>query len=189
MTLPRKKNWLARLFSFDHRKSERKSAPGLVAYYWDGAAPQAHEIQNISSTGFYLRTKERWHLGTVVTMTLQKTGVAGSSSELYIAVQSKVVRLGDDGVGFVFIQLEPHGADRGENLKSVPAGKKALEKFLDQILHRIEDQINDQIKDQIKSDLGHVTSGALAEGPPPKRARAPATSGNVWRRRYETIWR
>ncbi|HEY6764483.1 MAG TPA: hypothetical protein VI386_06905, partial [Candidatus Sulfotelmatobacter sp.] len=51
-------------------------SPLLVAYYWDGAAPTSHKIQNISSTGFYLTTKERWLPGTMVTMTLQRTDIA-----------------------------------------------------------------------------------------------------------------
>lgn len=132
MTAP--KSWFSRLFSSYHRRAERKPAPGLVAYYWEGAAPKAHEIRNISSTGFYLLTKERWLPGTVVTMTLQKTAVAVGRPELYIAVQTKVIRLGDDGVGFTFVQLEPHGADRREALSTRPVGKKALEKFLDQLM-------------------------------------------------------
>ena len=138
------KSWFSRLFSVEHRRSQRKPASGLVAYYWEGAAPMAHEVRNISSTGFYLLTKERWHPGTVVTMTLQKTAVADSNPELYIAVQTKVIRLGEDGIGFVFVQLEPHGADPGDGPTSRPVGKKALERFLD----------------QLKSDQGHVTIGA-----------------------------
>lgn len=134
-----KKSWFARLFSSDHRKSARKPAPGLVAYYWDGGAPMAHEIQNISSTGFYLLTKQRWLPGTILTLTLQKPGIADSHPELYIAVQSKVVRLGEDGIGFVFVQLERQGSHRDEASKSRPVGKKALETFLE----------------QLKSGLGH----------------------------------
>ena len=135
------RSWFSRMFSFDHRDSPRHPAPGLVAYYWEGTAPVAHPIQNISSTGFYLLTRERWHPGTVVTMTLQKAAVAGSAPELYIAVQTKVVRLDKDGVGFSFIQLEPHGAQHQEELSSKPAGRRALNRFLEQLL----------------SEQGHVT--------------------------------
>lgn len=155
------KGWFSRLFSTEHRRSERKPAPGLVAYYWEGSAPKAHEIQNISSTGFYLLTKERWHPGTVVTMTLQKTAVAGHNPELYIAVQTKVIRLGEDGVGFVFVQLEPHEADRGDGPTTRPVGKKALERFLDQLM----------------SDYGHVSLGATADG----ASQNDAPVCNAWR--------
>lgn len=134
-------NWLSRMFSSRHRRASRHAASGLVAYYWEGTAPVGHPIQNISSTGFYLLTKERWLPGTVLTMTLQKAAVAGSTPELYIAVQTKVVRLDKDGVGLSFIQLEPQGAQHPEEPSSKPAGKRALHKFLEQLL----------------SEQGHVT--------------------------------
>jgi hypothetical protein len=117
-------------------------SPLLVAYYWDGAAPMPHQIQNISSIGFYLLTKERWPLGTIVTMTLQRTDIAhkNSGAERHIAVLSKVVRLGQDGVGFVFVPLEAQ-------VRSVsgPVGNKILIKFLE----------------QLKLDRGHPIIGTL----------------------------
>src|SRR6266702_472555 len=68
--------WFKRISSPEHRKAQRMKSPLLVAYYWDGAAPKSHTIQNISSNGFYLVTKERWLPGTMVTMTLQRTDMA-----------------------------------------------------------------------------------------------------------------
>jgi hypothetical protein len=134
-------NLLMRLSSSEHRQAERIKAPLLVGYYWDGAAPAAHAIQNISSTGFYLVTKERWPLGTIVTMTLQRSDIVhgNSGAEANIAVLSKVVRLGEDGVGFAFILLEARGLKRG------PAGKKALSRFLE----------------QLKLDRGHAIIGHI----------------------------
>ncbi|GGA61251.1 hypothetical protein GCM10011507_10920 [Edaphobacter acidisoli] len=128
------RSWFSRMFSSDHRGAARHAAPGLVAYYWEGTTSAPHQVQNISSTGFYLLTRERWHPGTIITMTLQKAAVAGSTSELYIAVQTKVVRLGENGVGLSFIQSEPQDARQSEALSSKPVGKKALERFLDQLL-------------------------------------------------------
>ncbi len=139
-----KKAWFFRLFTSDHRRSSRHSPSNLVAYYWEGTAPVAHRIQNISSTGFYMLTKERWHPGTIVTMTLQKDAVAGSHSKLYIAVQTRVVRLGKDGVGFSFVHPEFNGAWQGEVRSNALAGRRAFERFIDQIL----------------SEQGYVTLGA-----------------------------
>ena len=67
--------WFKKRSSAEQRKAQRMKAPLLVAYYWDGAAPIAHQVQDISSTGFYLLTTERWLPGTMVTMTLQRTDV------------------------------------------------------------------------------------------------------------------
>jgi Flp pilus assembly protein TadG len=144
------RSWFKRLLSHDHRQGERLEAPLLVAYYWDGSIPTAHKIRDISSTGFYLLTTERWHLGTIVTMTLQRSDTAPAnpsderyisvpSDERYISVQSKVVRLGEDGVGFAFVPVESKGSGatqasrRVQTSKSKVADKKALSKFLDHL--------------------------------------------------------
>jgi len=68
------KRLFGKVFSRDRRTAERLPAADLSAYYWTGAAPAHHGIRDISSTGFYLVTEERWYPGTLVMMTLQKTG-------------------------------------------------------------------------------------------------------------------
>ena len=142
-------------------------APLLVAYYWDGAAPASHAIQNISSTGFYLSTKERWLPGTMVTMTLQRTDIAlgHSGTEPHIAVLSKVVRLDDDGVGFTFIPLDAHPGD----LKSKPVDKKALVRFVE----------------QVKLDRGHAVIGYIEAMLKTKLSGQNSGSAIPWRERYE----
>jgi hypothetical protein len=151
-------SWLKRLSSSEHRKAQRMKSPLLVAYYWDGSAPMSHEIQNISSTGFYLVTKERWLPGTMVTMTLQRTDMAlgHPGTEAHIAVLSKVVRLDEDGVGFAFIPLEPQQG----SLNSRPVGKKALIRFLDQLkLDRGRAMIG-YIEAMLKTKLSGQNSGS-----------------------------
>jgi hypothetical protein len=160
-------NWFKKLLSSDHRKAQRMKSPLLVAYYWDGTAPMSHAIQNISSTGFYLVTKERWPLGTIVTMTLQRTDIAlgHSGTEPHIAVLSKVVRLGEDGVGFAFVPLEAEA----KALKSRPVGKKALIRFLE----------------QVKLDRGHATIGHIEAMLKTKLSGQNSGSTIPWRERYE----
>jgi hypothetical protein len=128
-------NFFKKLSSYDHRQAPRRQTPLLVAYYWDGAAPMAHEVRDISSTGFYLLTQERWHLGTIVTITLQRTDNSNfdSGTQPHIAVMSKVVRLDEDGVGFAFIPVETTGPGPTKPAASGPVGKKALGRFLEQL--------------------------------------------------------
>jgi hypothetical protein len=142
-------------------------SPLLVAYYWDGDAPMSHQIQNISSTGFYLSTKERWLPGTMVTMTLQRTDIAlgHSGTEPYIAVLSKVVRMDKDGVGFAFIPLEPQEGSP----KSRPVGKKALIRFVE----------------QLKLDRGHAVIGYIEAMLKTKLSGQNSGSAIPWRERYE----
>jgi hypothetical protein len=95
----------------------------------------SHEIRNISATGFYLLTRERWQPGTVVTMTLQRTAGSQESSdpERYISVLSKVVRVGQDGVGFAFVPLEAKHPDSTNVPRNKPVDKRALGRFLEQL--------------------------------------------------------
>jgi hypothetical protein len=125
-------------------------SPLLAAYYWDGATPMSHAIQNISSTGFYLVTTEQWPLGTIVTMTLQRTDIAlgHCGTAPHIAVLSKVVRLGGDGVGFAFVPLEAEA----KTLQGRPVGKKALIRILE----------------QVKWDRGHAIIGQIEAMPKTK---------------------
>jgi hypothetical protein len=87
----------------DRRRADRQSLPGLIAYYFTGGAPEPHKISDISVTGFYLHTDERWMPGTVVRMTLQRVGSKGDDPSDIISVNSKIVRWGADGEGFEFI--------------------------------------------------------------------------------------
>ena len=73
------RNWLERWWSPDPRKAPRVPAPGLAAYYWNGSSPVAHGIRDISSTGLYVVTEERWYPGTLVLMTLQRTDLGEES--------------------------------------------------------------------------------------------------------------
>jgi hypothetical protein len=87
----------------DRRRADRQSLPGLIAYFFTGGAPVPQKINNISVTGFYLETDDRWMPGTVVRMTLQKMGSKGDDPTDTITVNSRIVRWGPDGEGFEFI--------------------------------------------------------------------------------------
>jgi hypothetical protein len=126
------KNWLQRWWSPDPRKAPRDPAPGLAAYYWNGAPPKPHNIRDISSTGLYLVTEERWYPGTLVLMTLQRTDCGDESSERTISVHSRAVRWGADGVGLQFVLSKAHNPPPGINLKN-GVDEKELERFLQKL--------------------------------------------------------
>ncbi|MGA8089813.1 MAG: PilZ domain-containing protein [Terracidiphilus sp.] len=94
---------LEKLSRADSKRAERRPAHGFVAHHWSGTAARRDDIKDISSTGLYLLTDERWLPGTVVSLTLQMKSPLEEISERRITVQAKVVRWGDDGVGFSFI--------------------------------------------------------------------------------------
>jgi hypothetical protein len=118
------RGWLQRLLNPDPpepRKAARTAVDGLTAYFWTGGVSVAHTIRNISSTGLYVLTEERWYPGTLIQMTLKKAGCGSSEAVCSISVMVKVNRWGNDGVGLSFVvrdqrysQEEVQGANREE---------------------------------------------------------------------------
>ena len=120
--------WLQNWLSSDRRRAPRQALPGVVAYYWTGSAPRAYQIADISASGFYLLTEERWFPGTMVLMTLQRTDSSGKNTDDYIAVQSRVVRWGSDGLGLAFVlSRDP---SNGHPSRERGADRKVLDRFL-----------------------------------------------------------
>lgn len=104
------KSWLQKLLHPEPpepRKASRAALPGLIAHFWTGGAPQAHPIRDISSTGLYVLTEERWYPGTMIQMTLKKTGSGGAKTDFSISLMAKSSRWGNDGVGLEFVVRDP----------------------------------------------------------------------------------
>jgi hypothetical protein len=133
------KSWLERWWSPDPgkapdmRKASREMSPGVAAYYWTGAAPKAHSVKDISSAGLYVVTEERWYPGTLILMTLQAEGGGEGGVEHSIAVHSRAVRWGNDGVGLQFILQEAPAASKGPNPLTHGVNKDELDQFLAQL--------------------------------------------------------
>ncbi len=79
--------------------------------YRTASAPKLGRIKEISRTGLYLLTEERWPVGEVIPIKLQKEWPPQSSSDLQIDIQVRVASHGEDGVGLGF--LLPAGLDPG----------------------------------------------------------------------------
>ena len=125
--------WIGRWTSQNRRKAERHPAPELAVFYWTGGPPQARDVRDISSTGLYLLTEERWYPGTLVLMTLQKKDGSYENAERAISVQSMAVRLGSDGVGLTFVVPKTKNPHPEKNQFEEGVDEKALEKFLRQL--------------------------------------------------------
>ena len=116
----------------DRRHGKREAISGLVAFHWTGGAPKAYRVSDISSTGLFLLTEERWTPGTVIVMTLQLDGdQTGMNEALQVCVDARVTRLGADGVGFEFLDLESSRLNTSETpMLGKRTEKEALESFL-----------------------------------------------------------
>jgi hypothetical protein len=133
------KSWLKRWWSPDPRSAPdlrdapRESLPGLTAYYWTGAAPKAHIIKDISTSGLYVVTEERWYPGTLILMTLQTEVDGLENPEHSISVHSRAIRWGNDGVGLQFIPQDAPAAHSGLNPLENGANARELEQFLERL--------------------------------------------------------
>jgi len=112
----------------------RLAVGGLVAHFFTGGAPHPHEIRDMSLTGLYVVTTERWYPGTLIRMTLTRTDVGQSIADRSITVQSKSVRWGNDGVGLEFVFAPPKSKrDARSPLDSVDSAE--LEAFLKRVVN------------------------------------------------------
>jgi len=101
--LPLQLRFLRWLFDANQCQATRYSTPDLIAYYFTGGATRSFQVGNMSVTGLYLRTKERWAPGTLIRMTLQKKNRKGGTSKDSICVLSELVRSDQKGAGFNFV--------------------------------------------------------------------------------------
>jgi hypothetical protein len=130
-TVKQPRNWFERWWSPDPRRAPRVPGAGLAAYYWNGSAPSSHGVRDISSSGLYVVTEERWYPGTLVLMMIQRTEGEEQVSERSIAVHSRAVRWGPDGVGLQFVLAEDKDVREGRVPLTDAAGKRELERFLE----------------------------------------------------------
>lgn len=101
--------WLKKQPLLRRQRPERRTAPGLAAYHSTGSVPKQAGVRDISSTGVYLVTRDRWSPDEVVTLWLQRHGPPEKSSERRFAVKARTVRWDENGVGLSFVL--PSGMD------------------------------------------------------------------------------
>jgi hypothetical protein len=89
--------------SNDRRRSIRLPSSELMAYYPEKGTERGHVVGNISSSGVYLVTDERWPPGTLIPLTLQRKGPLEENAGQKIRVQAGPARWGKDGIGLYFV--------------------------------------------------------------------------------------
>jgi Flp pilus assembly protein TadG len=112
----------------DPRRAARSTHPEVLVYYWDGSAPEGRRMHNISESGAYICTSERWYPGTIMRLILQKhpkaIGEDGAAAPpASICVPARVVRHGSDGVAVEFIFRNRQEEDSFRTfLAAIPTG-------------------------------------------------------------------
>jgi hypothetical protein len=94
-------------FAAERRRAERRTSPSLAAYHWKGSMPRQNTVRDISATGAFLVTQERWEPGEIISISLQRSGPL--ERENSFPVHAKAVRWDESGVAVSFVL--PAGAD------------------------------------------------------------------------------
>lgn len=106
-------NTLRWLFSkpepMERRRAVRYPGLGLIALTESAGASATWRIKDISATGMYLLTSQRWPSGTLLPFTVQRGGDSFESAPEAIVIQASAVRSDKDGVGLCFAL--PKGVD------------------------------------------------------------------------------
>lgn len=117
------KRWLLQE-NEEPRRAPRTTEPEIVVYYWDGSAPEGRRLRDISQSGAYIYTTERWYPGTIVRIILQGCRMApredGTTSPVAsTCIPARVVRHGTDGVAVEFAFRD---REEQESLRTFLAG-------------------------------------------------------------------
>jgi hypothetical protein len=100
------KNWLMQKPDTERRTAQRRRWPHLEALDVEDNSVAPFAVRDISTTGLYLITNERWPLGTRVRMSVQRTDGLDDASMIPTTLELRVSRWGADGVGLEFITAD-----------------------------------------------------------------------------------
>jgi len=117
------KSWLGRLLAqepTDPRRAPREAVPWLGAYFFTGGKPVAYAVRDISATGMYVLTAERWYPGTVIRVTL--TDGRHPTPDRSFTANARVMRAGNDGVGLQFVLNEDKRSGRNSGIDNQAQG-------------------------------------------------------------------
>ncbi len=122
----------------DQRKTLRHTFPPIISYLGTLRTSPPYRVGDVSLSGFYMLTTERWLPDTEMPVTLSRIDAERDVSKESITLLSRVVRTGPDGVGFVFA-LSDSGKSAARSVESKGANshpegwasRKDVEKFLE----------------------------------------------------------
>ena len=93
-------------------------------------------VENLSMNGMFLDTRERLETGQAVEIALSLTG---SVPEIGVLFSGRVIRVTDDGLGFIFEKID---LDSYTHLKNIIAYNiDESEKVLEEIHHSIDEKL------------------------------------------------
>ena len=80
--------------------------PPVVGFYWGGGVARGHSVKEVSPTGAYLVTPDRWYRGTVISLMFQyDMDRLPANGTVSVRMRGKVVAQKEDGVLLEFVYL------------------------------------------------------------------------------------
>lgn len=76
---------------------------GLEAYPASGDRSKRYPVRDVCPPGLFLRTKERWTVGKVVSLVIEKKGATENDHQHRVSVKARVIRCDQEGVGLAFV--------------------------------------------------------------------------------------
>jgi PilZ domain len=144
--------WLEKLLVPETDRADRRPGGAFAAYYWSDGALRQDGVKDISATGVYIITNERWPIGSMVALTLQNAGPLETSPERRITTRAKVVRSAEDGIGLAFVPANDPESKQWESLVENVVSHAKLNDMLGLV----------RTAEALKF-LGRICSGAAAE--------------------------
>lgn len=96
---------IAKFLDPESDRADRRPADEFAAYWWDGAAMREDAVRDVSSTGVFVQSGQRWERDDVVWLTLQRRGAVELLPDRRMTMQAKAMRVEADGAGFLFVSL------------------------------------------------------------------------------------
>lgn len=104
------RSWFQKAFlppeEVQNPRAERREVPGLEAIHWTGSSPGLDIVRNISASGMYLVTRERWPEGEINPIRLVYPELTDDSPDHQVTIETRTVRWGEDGMGLSFVLPE-----------------------------------------------------------------------------------
>lgn len=190
--MSRRKGWLESFLEPEVDRAERRSVEQFAAYRWNGNDVVQEAVKDVSTTGVYLFTGERWQPGSVLSLTLQRQGPLEMNSERRLDVRAKVVRCEENGVGLAFVFAKDDHARKWESLReslieaSKPEDMRTLVRiiaavsFLSQICPRGAEEIGRLLRGRLSNhkvvnalEIALKVQNLLTETPAPRLRAEP----------------
>ena len=87
----------------ERRSVIRLLLQGLEAYEAKGERSKRYAVRDVCPPGLFLRTTEKWPIGRVVSLVIEKKGASENDHEHHVRIQARVIRCDEDGIGLAFV--------------------------------------------------------------------------------------